>query len=392
MSASDPTSRAADLLAGPRGRRLLLEFTLDAADTADAADTEDTATGTAHPLNAAVFEVSDELDPQRDWTARYFRIVADDGPPDAAPVEPEAVEPETVRSVARRLTGFLATHALPEPTPELLDAALDVSVTAAMYWQEPDGADALCSTPEMREALVPAAEHLAASPLTDWWWSAPDMADQWTVTWGEDATPFPVPDAAQRADHLAEFSAKARDGERRSATSFERRRRVEDAAGGEWWSVPVWCVPMTTRRWPGGTAEPERGAHDPVGALFVEDRWVDEFCATAYRPPTGARILEITGADDWAGLCREFPLDVTWSHRREWFQTTGRDSKTAGPWLIPDWSAVAGTWDAVHLTVAGYLAAATRSIPVPGGGGAADGQDAASVIAGWGPDVTYWLR
>lgn len=42
----------------------------------------------------------------------------------------------------------------------------------------------------------------------------------------------------------------------------------------------------------------------------------------------------------------------------------------------------------MHLTVAGYLNAATRSIPVPG----ADGQDAASVIAGWGPDVTYWLR
>ena len=39
-------------------------------------------------------------------------------------------------------------------------------------------------------------------------------------------------------------------------------------------------------------------------------------------------------------------------------------------------------------TVAGYLNAATRSIPVCTTGG----QDAASVIAGWGPDVTYWLR
>jgi hypothetical protein len=85
---------------------------------------------------------------------------------------------------------------------------------------------------------------------------------------------------------------------------------------------------------------------------------------------------------------------------------TGRDSREAGPWLVPDWSRVAQEWDAVHLTVAGYLASATRCIPVPdaadatgtagttgttGTAGSTGRVEAASVIGGWGPDVTYWL-
>ena len=51
--------------------------------------------------------------------------------------------------------------------------------------------------------------------------------------------------------------------------------------------------------------------------------------------------------------------------------------------MIPDWQAMAADWDGVHLTISGYLAAATTLIDVSDG--------TASVIAGWGPDATVWL-
>lgn len=371
MSTPSPSPRAADLLAGPRGRRLLLEFAVTVGSDA---------------LRTAASEVSAALDPHRGRVVRYVRNdgysnavdLADS--PDADP-EDAPREPASPATVAWCLSDL--PDPLPDPTPELLRKHLYESVDAASYWCPSDGNDILTADPAVRDALTPVAEHLAAASLTDWWWSAPAPADQWTVTWGEDATPFPDMPPEKRAANLRNWGAHVREDEERSSEFLERRRTAKNAAGGGWWSMPLWKVPTTTRSWPDGS-----GAGDPVGALFVEDRWDDVFCATRFAPSDYADILEITGADDWAELCCEFPLVVTWSHRRDWWEVTGRDSREAGLWLIPDWSAVAGKWAAVHLTVAGYLAAATRSIPVR----ATDGRDAASVIAGWGPDVTYWLR
>lgn len=160
MDAPDISLRAADLLAGPRGRRLLLEFGCDVADNA---------------LGSAVHEVSADLDPQRDRIARYVRYTDDPG--DTA----NASAPDTV---ARLLTVAARRIPLPDPTAGQLRDALGTSVDAARYWCPSDGADVLTADPAVRAALTPWAEHLAASPLTDWWWSAPDPADQWTVAWG----------------------------------------------------------------------------------------------------------------------------------------------------------------------------------------------------------------
>ena len=46
---------------------------------------------------------------------------------------------------------------------------------------------------------------------------------------------------------------------------------------------------------------------------------------------------------------------------------------------IPDYLAVAEDFDAFHLSVAGYLSTAGRSLPVG---------DASTVLAGWDPDET----
>ncbi|MEO7124431.1 MAG: hypothetical protein ABI400_15220 [Lacisediminihabitans sp.] len=43
---------------------------------------------------------------------------------------------------------------------------------------------------------------------------------------------------------------------------------------------------------------------------------------------------------------------------------------------------MASDYDAVHLTVLGYLTTAGRALPV---------RDSHTVLAGWNPDETYWL-
>ena len=51
---------------------------------------------------------------------------------------------------------------------------------------------------------------------------------------------------------------------------------------------------------------------------------------------------------------------------------------------MPDWKALAADFDAVHVSVSGYLTSAGIEIPLPE-------RDGATVLAGWGPDVTWWL-
>ncbi len=91
-------------------------------------------------------------------------------------------------------------------------------------------------------------------------------------------------------------------------------------------------------------------------------------------------MWEIDGPHAWTRLVDRYPLDVTNARRHDWYRTTGR----AGIWRIPDWVAVAAEWDAVHLSVAGYLTTATRALTL------AD-KHAATMLAGWDPDQTWWL-
>jgi hypothetical protein len=97
------------------------------------------------------------------------------------------------------------------------------------------------------------------------------------------------------------------------------------------------------------------------------------------RPAGAPRIFEISRQDAWITLVQRHPIDVSDAHAPDWQHLTGR----RGSWLIPNWRSVAEEFDAVHLTVSAYLTSAGQAIAV--------GPDAASVIAGWDPDATYWL-
>lgn len=315
---------ADELLAGPRGRRLCLEY-------ASAVD---------EPTGQAVFWLGHAIDPNPGTLIRFGGDPADDPTFSGAD-----------------LASLISDVDLTSISQEALRDALAATVERARYWQEPDGSDAAAALPEVRQALASVAERLvAALPAL----TAPFAPEQWAVEWTDGGPSVSLKWSPARV--LAEWGVARREDERRAM-----RDRPADARAnftGEWWSKPHGL--LETRR------------HELDALQLVEDSL--GWDAATLIPVRGAgRVLEIGSAADWAGLCREFPAEVTATRRHDWFRVTGRD----GRWLIPDWERAAELWDAVHLTTLGYLSAATRLIEVDGEYG--------SVIGGWGPDSTLWL-
>ncbi len=347
----DPTT----LLSGPRGRRLCLALALRAADREE--DRKEDRQDDAQRLRQAVMLAAHALDPgQGTSTVVLFG----------------------------RAGGSRAAAATPTPTPvdvaRLLDAlpigavdgtdlllALADTVDLARYWQEPDGEDVLAAAPELRAALARVASAIARSPHSPWW-ATPAAPEQWAVSF--DGLPVP---RAQDSGRVTEIVERWRTASLAEEAAAERNRPTDPTApwSGTWWSRPPGGLLRTTR------SIPKRG---PAGLRLVEDAagWEAATAERVHVDP-GARVLEIDGPEAWTELCRRFPLEVTASRRHDWYRATGRD----GRWVVPDWSAVRAIADGVHLSVAGYLSTAGRAIPVEG--------DAASVLAGWDPDVTFWF-
>jgi len=152
-----------------------------------------------------------------------------------------------------------------------------------------------------------------------------------------------------------------------------RQRLVDRAApySGQWWSIPAQGRVVATTR-----ALPDLGA---TRLMLVEDElgW-SQARVQPLRPVRAPRVYEASGPQAWVDLVNRYPLEVTRSRRHDWWRTTGR----AVRWFVPDWQAVAADHDAVHLSVAAYLATPGRALELEGG---------ATVVAGWDPDATFWL-
>jgi hypothetical protein len=277
------------------------------------------------------------------------------------------------RRAVRRLSECvrLADLSGAPPDARALHAGLTATVDFASYWGRPDEEDRGSADPAAREALRPVAEAVvaAASRADQRWWAEPaDRAGQ-RCTQFLDQDPFPEPvltgTAALRTTWLA--------GTQQDERSAHRSPENPDAPyGGPWWSTPEPSVlPRTTRRLP------ELGA---VGLALVEDGygWRLARCWPV-AVADGARIYEVDSLARWAELVRAYPLEVSRSRRHVWWNATGR----AGRWLIPDYAAAAADWDAIHLSVAGYLTAAGLPAVV--------GADTSTLLAGWHPDATWWL-
>jgi hypothetical protein len=239
------------------------------------------------------------------------------------------------------------------------------TVCSAMYWQAPWEREALLEVPLVRAALLPVARSLAGAPGAAWW-SSPIARDrQHVLTW-EHGGRHPQPDGAAAA--LRAWSAElVEQGRRDRAASYPL-----GAVSGSWWSAPIGHGLLVSTR--------SLLGYPAIRLLLVEECQGDFDSALVRRLEIdpAARVLEIAAAADWVQLTATYPLDVTGARRHDWYRVTG----WTGRWVVPDWAAVAAEWDGVHLSVAAYLAGAGRALPVG---------DAATMIAGWDPDATYWL-
>lgn len=361
---------ADSLMASPRGRRVCLAFAMLADDGVDQA-AEAYASGIEDQPRAVRYRNAPKIQGGIRYMASKFlwpgksRKLAPE--PASAPNHARAVDPAAVPgTVAGTIAAALGRVELPDPSEDALWSALTRAVDTAYYWQEPDGLDTLAFQPEITEALRRVAAHIAASPLTRWW-SAPMAAEQWSVQLADPLHEGDEPDRRSVARVLDDWHGEAIRDERRSHPYL--RTDVRANISGEWWSMPPSELTSSTRN---------TGPRGPAGLYLVEDSFDPEHAVVTALDPAGS-VYEIDSADAFAELCRRYPLDVTASRRHDWFRVTARD----GRWLIPDWRAVAGDWDAVHLTIAAYLQTAGRTVAVEA--------DTATVMAGWEPDATYWL-
>ncbi|GEL98155.1 hypothetical protein [Cellulomonas terrae] len=338
----------ADVMVGPRGRRLCLEIAAALARASGAPEGDEY-------LRAALVAAY-HLDPGAGTARVILRASAD---------EPDEPDPSPRPADVARL---LSATPLDGLDADVLLVGLRAAVDNARYWQEPDGEDVLAATPQVRAALARVAATVASSGRAAWWVSPVERTAQASVVFDDPASPV------QPSDETASvILSRWRDRTLEEEARAQRERPADPGAAwsGTWWSTPPRELTRTTRR---------LGAHGPVGLWLVEDAYGwDRASVRAVDVPAEARVYEVDGAEAWSGLCRRFPLEVTASRRHDWFRTTG----AADRWVIPDWVRVADEFDAVHVTVTGYLTTAGRPVPV--------GEDTSSVLAGWSPDETYWL-
>ena len=256
---------------------------------------------------------------------------------------------------------------------ELLDT-LAFTTDCARYWQEPDEDDLIYAAPDVVEVLRPIAHAVLDSPELAWWGSAVDLHLQRRIGYPFPHRTFPVSTLPHRSADAGLEDWRTQTLAREAQARADRAGRAAAQISDQWWSTPG----------PSSSVETTR-AHPEVGAIQVvaeEDTSIEDDVriwpvTVAVRP----RIYEITAPVDWAHLVATYPLEVTESKRWDWYRAVGEHRR----WFIPDWAAVATDYDGVHLSVWGYLQTAGIAIPI-------DDHDAATVLAGWDPDATWWLN
>ncbi len=146
--------------------------------------------------------------------------------------------------------------------------------------------------------------------------------------------------------------------------------------GALWWSAPA----VASQLW----TTPSVGTLPAAGLLEFFDTFLppdDADGADVWQVEIDplARVLEIACPRDWQDLVTRFPRDVTGTHDGEWRAWGG----VRGPWRLPDWEQVMDSYDGVHVTVSAAVTACGVALP------AADGY---TMLVGWTPGATLWLR
>ena len=243
------------------------------------------------------------------------------------------------------------------------------TVAFAMYWQPPREEEVIAGHPQVQDALRPLAVAIAAAPATAWWNSPVDLTTLRCTHWTDAHSPTPALTGA--AANLLKWREQT--VAQNLAAKTDRPPRAGIQYSGTWWSAPTVASLVSTTRPLAHLGSIELAWHED--SLGFQEATI--LSLETVRPPN---VWEVDRPQAWVDLVESFPLDVTDERRDDWKRTTGRE----GGWFIPDWSAVAAEWDAVHVSVAGYLTAATRALPLAG-------ERTATMLAGWNPDQTWWL-
>lgn len=242
-------------------------------------------------------------------------------------------------------------------------AALVASARSARYW-EPDDLTESSPTELSLSDMSVAAAQIAQDPLASWWDDEIDLKQQTIIYFEHAQSPGLKHMSRNRGYYMAEA--------RRPAPETDRAGQAIDwtVVTGAWWSVPKGSMSLITTLSGGAPAV-------PAGLAFE-----DWSLATSWPVQVleRARIFEIKEPADWVYLVGRYPVDVSATTKRsDWWRATNRDGK----WLMPDWERIALEWDAVHLTVLGYLTTASRVLYLD--------DDYATILAGAQPGFAYWL-
>jgi hypothetical protein len=225
---------------------------------------------------------------------------------------------------------------------------------------------------EGAEDLVPVAEALVSCPASEQWWNplATD-AQRWLGCAHWSLAP-PRGEIVERGLYRS-VEVEAASQVDPQQVAFYKKALRHDNYGGAWWSSPHGQgIVMTSRSGPG-----EFPCFD---LATIEDGFGEEtFEVWEMEAEPEARIFEVRSPEDWRDLINLAPLDVTITRNADWARWTGK----RGPWFLPDWRIVGETFDAVHMTMGGYLATRGAAIEVDGG---------FTLLAGWNAESTLWLR
>lgn len=317
----DDRLSAEDLLASPRGRSLVFGLALIGRD--DEFDEE------GEPLTEGARALSEA---RHDVFIAGFLADKEQGAAVAMYLGEGDSEPESGDVTAQDVAATLRRVTPLRPTQIDLENEMAEVISGAMYWQPPHGADQIAAAPEVREALRPFAEMLISTGLLDVWTAPLHPGNQWALAWDDadhrsglpavfDRPLGPVDSTAAPAITLTDlYPPLEGDGARLSwrldewladvlTTETEYRhdfaKNPYEEVSGEWWSTPPFGLWSSTGTWPDRT---------PIGVELVEDDFGLErarACRLKLRPD--ARIAEIRGPEDWADLCRRYPLDVSLS-------------------------------------------------------------------------------
>lgn len=365
------TDRVEALLAAPAGRHLLARVAgIEFVDLLDALELP-------YPPNVGRFtSTSPQRRRPRERTVFGRRIIFDPlhrmerSRRKVAEVHQRAVAKTRAQDVAEavnRIRTDLGRRRQVDPgsSAELLQA-LTRTVWGFGFWGNERGYDRLLRS--ALNELRPVAEALVASAATGWWWDDLPRDDQrYTArtTDGESGPPRGDQVVAQQVTAAEELRREERDARMLHASPSA----VPENASGTWWSIPRPAL-WTSRALPTVPA---------LHLVCAEETSEERVTVWSLKISQAARVFEVREPSDWGQLVEMAPINVTMSKLADWRRWTERE----GPFYLPDWSVIAEHYDGIHVTVGGYLT--TRSMPVR----VADGY---SVLAGWDPDASLWLR